>query len=77
MLIKITYVCHHTDDPANYPVFYGHLLEDNTIFYDGLVWTLQSMPFVSDADAYLMTSISPGLNGLPEATSMLVVYEAA
>lgn len=77
MLIKITHIHPaHADDPTGYPVFYGHLLEDHTIFYDGVVWTLEHYSFVTDADAYIMTSITLSSTG-HSARSMMIVYEEA
>ena len=76
MLIKITNVSPALgyDGPLE---FYGHLLEDNTIFYDGIVWTLDPMgPFITAADAYMMTSITRTDRG-HRAYTMMVVYEEA
>ena len=67
MLIKITNVSPALgyDGPLE---FFGHLLEDGTIFYDGIVWTLDEMSFVTDARAFMMRS---------PIRNMLVVYEEA
>ena len=67
MLIKITNVTpyHGYNGPI---VFFGHLLEDNTIFYDGIVWQINRVPYVTDAEAYMMSSYRE---------DMMVVYEAA